>query len=190
MNFVVDGTVAALVAILVQMLLKPLIEVWLKPTAPNHDTVIRATALLLGVALLAVTTLVGGPWPANGNAWLLLFGSGAMSGLVAIGGYHAFTGSATPANAVTVIPPTALPETAAARALQPATPTEHVVTLQLANAPAGKLTLDTSDAHLVTFPNTNATAPPAMPASPNLPPAGASPQSQPPEPAAPAAPPA
>jgi hypothetical protein len=128
MNFVVDGTVAALVAIIVQMLAKPLIEVWLKPTAPNHDTVIRAVALLLGVVLLAVTTLIGGPWPATGNAWLLLFGSGAMSGLAAIGGYHALTGSASPSplagtfvTGETIIAPLAAPA-----------PIEHVLTVKVA----------------------------------------------------------
>ena len=135
MNFVVDGTVAALVAVLVQTLLKPLLELWLKPDAPNHDTVVRALALLLGVALLAVDTLIGGPWPATGNAWLLLIGSGALSGASAVGIYHLLTGSATPANAVTVIPPTKLPEEVLAHVLQqvqpapkvaPSTPEPHV----------------------------------------------------------------
>jgi len=95
-TFVVDGTVAALVAIIVQFLLKPLIEIWLSPAAPRHDTTIRAAALLLGVLLLAVETLIGGPWPATGQAWLLLIGGGALSGLASIGGYHALTGSASP----------------------------------------------------------------------------------------------
>jgi hypothetical protein len=143
MNFAIDGTVAALVAILIQVILKPLIELWLKPDAPNHDTVIRAVALLLGILLLAVTTLVGGPWPATGNAWLLLLGSGAMSGLVAIGAFHTITGSATPANAVTIIPPTSLPETAVARALQPSAPTEHVVTLKLTGAAGQAIAAET-----------------------------------------------
>ena len=134
MNFVVDGTVAALVAVLVQTLFKPLLELWLKPDAPNHDTVVRALALLLGVALLAVDTLIGGPWPATGNAWLLLIGSGALSGASAVGIYHLLTGSATPANAVTVIPPTKLPEEVLAHVLQQAQPApiEHVVTVKVA----------------------------------------------------------
>ena len=100
MTFVVNGTVAALVALLVQVLLKPLIELWLKPEAANHDTVIRATALLLGVALMAVDTLIGGPWPVTGDAWLLLVGSGAISGAAAVGGYHILVSSApVPASA-------------------------------------------------------------------------------------------
>ena len=126
MNFVVDGTVAALVAVLIQTLFKPLLELWLKPDAPNHDTVVRALALLLGVALLAVDTLIGGPWPATGNAWLLLIGSGALSGASAVGIYHLLTGSATPANAVTVIPPTKLPEEVLAHVLQQAQPAPKV----------------------------------------------------------------
>jgi hypothetical protein len=141
MNFVVDGTVAALVAVLIQTLFKPLLEVWLKPDAPNHDTVVRALALLLGVALLAVDTLIGGPWPATGNSWLLLIGSGALSGASAVGIYHLLTGSATPANAVTVIPPTPLPETVSPHVLQ-TPPTEHVVTLKLANATGQAITAE------------------------------------------------
>jgi hypothetical protein len=143
MNFAIDGTVAALVAILIQVILKPLIELWLKPDAPNHDTVIRAVALLLGILLLAVTTLVGGPWPATGNAWLMLLGSGAMSGLVAIGAFHTITGSATPANAVTVIPATALPATPQLQQVQPA-PTEHVVTLKLTGSTGQTITAEPS----------------------------------------------
>jgi hypothetical protein len=139
-TFVVDGTVAALVAVLIQTLFKPLLELWLKSDAPNHDTVVRALALLLGVVLLAVDTLIGGPWPATGNSWLLLIGSGALSGASAVGIYHLLTGSATPANAVTVIPATALPAPVdTAPPVPPAVPapapTQHVVTLQLANAP-------------------------------------------------------
>lgn len=98
MTFVVDGTVAALVTIIIQVLLKPLLEIWLKPDAPNHDTAVRAMALVLGVLLLALDTLIGGPWPATGNAWLLLIGSGALSGVSAVGAYHIFSGSATPAD--------------------------------------------------------------------------------------------
>lgn len=103
MTFVVDGTVAALVAIIVQFLLKPLIEIWLSPDAPRHDTTVRAAALLLGVLLLAVETLIGGPWPATGQAWLLLIGGGALSGLASIGGYHALTGSASPTVTASVV---------------------------------------------------------------------------------------
>jgi len=103
MTFVVDGTVAALVAIIIQVLLKPLLEIWLKPDAPNHDTAVRAMALLLGVLLLALDTLIGGPWPVTGNAWLLLVGSGALSGVSAVGAYHIFSGSASPAVTSSVV---------------------------------------------------------------------------------------
>jgi hypothetical protein len=146
MNFVVDGTVAALVAVLIQTLFKPLLEVWVQPTAPNHDTLVRALALLLGVALMAVDTLIGGPWPATGNSWLLLVGSGALSGASAIGIYHLLTGSATPPGTVSGLPvPIAMAQTIrddstnvkpAPVVIQPAPPTQHVVTLQIAPTPA------------------------------------------------------
>jgi hypothetical protein len=96
LDFPVIGIVAILTGLLLQFLLKPLLELWIKPEAPNHDTVVRAVALLLGVLLTFLDILVGHPLPPDGNAWLLLIGSGAMSGLASIGGYHALTGSANP----------------------------------------------------------------------------------------------
>ena len=108
----------------------------MKPEDTNHNTIIQATALLLGVVLTCVDVLIGHPLPSDGNGYLLLIGSGVMSGLGSIGGYHALTGSATPANAVTVIPPTKLPEEVLAHVLQQVQPApiEHVVTVKVAPA--------------------------------------------------------
>ena len=104
LDFPVIGIVAILSGLILQFFLKPLIELWLKPVAPNHDTVIRAVALLIGVLLTFLDVLVGHPWPVDGNAWLLLIGSGAVSGLASIGGYHAFTGSASPPPPIETLP--------------------------------------------------------------------------------------
>ena len=147
LDFPVIGIVAILTGLLLQFLLKPLIEVWLKPTAPNHDTVIRAVALLLGVALTCLDVLIGHPWPVDGNAWLLLIGSGAVSGLTSIGSYHALTGSATAPGTVSGLPVPIVTTNAltppptnvnfpAHTIPQPAAPTQHVVTLQIAPTPA------------------------------------------------------
>ena len=126
LDFPVIGIVAILTGLIVQFLAKPLIEVWVKPEDTNHNTIIQATALLLGVVLTCVDVLIGHPLPSDGNGYLLLIGSGVMSGLGSIGGYHALTGSATPANAVTVIPPTKLPEEVLAHVLQQAQPAPKV----------------------------------------------------------------
>lgn len=91
-TFVVDPIVAALVALIVQFCLKPLIELWLAPDAPHHDDAVRAAAVLLGVALTLVSALVGAPAPVTGQAWLLLIGGGIGSGLSGIGLYHALSG--------------------------------------------------------------------------------------------------
>ena len=171
LDFPVIGIVAILTGLILQFLAKPLLELWIKPEAPNHDTVIRAVALLLGVLLTFLDVLIGHPLPPDGNGWLLLIGSGAVSGLASIGGYHALTQSATPANAVTVIPATPLPETASANTVPPQVqpaPTQHVVTLQLDNGRGAK---------------------PSPIGTLNLPPAVAAPSPA-PEPAAPAATPA
>lgn len=146
LDFPVIGIVAILTGLILQFLAKPLLELWVKPEAPNHDTVIRAVALLLGVLLTFLDILIGHPLPPDGNGWLLLIGSGAVSGLASIGSYHALTQSATPANAVTVIPATALPSPAdvapvPVQQTQPTvSPTQHVVTLQLDNGQTARPT--------------------------------------------------
>jgi hypothetical protein len=139
-QFALDGLVVVAVFIIISLVVKPILEIWMPPTATAHDPVIRGLAVLIGVVGILLDH--GFPASTDGHSWILLIIGGILSGLSAIGAFHTITGSATPANAVTVIPPTPLPETAVARALQPSAPTEHVVTLKLTGAAGQTITAE------------------------------------------------
>ena len=85
-QFAVDSLVVVAVFILMNLIGKPLVEVWLKPDNANHDVVVRATAVVLGV--IGIYLDHGFPLTTDGHAWLLLTVSGILSGASAIGVYH------------------------------------------------------------------------------------------------------
>lgn len=88
-NLPVDAALVALVAILVQ-LIKPYLELWLKPDAPEHDPTIQAIAVVIAIGLHVLESGV----PIDGPAVVTLLGYGLGTALAAIGGYHILT--ATP----------------------------------------------------------------------------------------------
>jgi hypothetical protein len=171
-QFAVDGLVVVAVFIIMNLIGKPLVEVFLKPDAPSHDVVVRGIAVLLGV--IGIYLDHGFPATADGHALLLLTVGGILSGASAIGVYHVTqSGSASPtplAGTFTVsegvTPP--IDYAALAAALEPVM--ARFVPGLVAPATA-------APEHII------------LPASATLPPAVA-PQSPAPEPAAPAAPPA
>lgn len=86
-----DAVLVALVAIVVQVV-KPVLEIWLAPTNPAHDPVVRLFAMLLGVGLMLLQHGV----PRDGPGWVTVLGYGLGTALAAIGTYHLLTGSASP----------------------------------------------------------------------------------------------
>ena len=170
-QFAVDSLVVVAVFVCVNLVVKPLIEVWIGQTNVAHDPVIRGLAVLLGVVGVFVDHGFPGPG-SGGSAWIGLVLSGILSGLSAIGLFHVastgnlLTGSASPSSDAATPP---IDYAALAAALEPA----------LARLAPGLVV----------------SAPPAperivVPASATIPPAGPPPQSPPPGPAADAAPPA
>ena len=88
-QFAVDALVVVAVYVVVNLVAKPIAEVWLKPDAPAHDPAIRALAVALGVAGVCLDH--GLPPTSSGSAWIGLVVSGILSGLSSVGLYHAAT---------------------------------------------------------------------------------------------------
>jgi uncharacterized membrane protein len=101
-QFAVDSLVVVAVFIIMNLIGKPLIELFLKPDAPSHDVVVRGVAVLLGV--IGIYLDHGFPLTTDGHAWLLLTVGGILSGASAIGVYHVTQSGAA---STTPEPPTA-----------------------------------------------------------------------------------
>jgi len=104
-------------------ILKPLFDVWVKPDAQLHDSLIRVTAVLCGVALLLLTTAASGVALTAQTVALAII-NGVVAGLASIGTYHvAVAGTATfrpaPSSAPSPVAPVAV--VTATTPLDPAT---------------------------------------------------------------------
>jgi len=91
-QFAIDALVVVAVYVIINLVIKPLLEVWLKPDAPAHDPAIRGLAVALGI--LGVFLDHGLPPSSSGAAWIGLVVSGILSGLSSVGLYHAATPAA------------------------------------------------------------------------------------------------
>ena len=80
---------AALVIAILVSLVKPLIELWLPPTAPAHDSVIRLLAVAAGVGGEIIRTAVDSTITLQ-SAWSAA-GTGLMEGVFAVATYHLVT---------------------------------------------------------------------------------------------------
>lgn len=169
-QFALDSLVVVAVFVIVSLVVKPILEVWVKPDATSHDPLVRGLAVLLGVVGILLDH--GFPPSTDGHAWILLIIGGILSGLSAIGAFHTLTGSVTQGG-------NASPVTTAALAAPASVPTAAEL------ASAFSVALEPVLTRLLPAP-----APAAPTPAENLPPAGTPPPSSTPEPAAPAATPA
>lgn len=104
-NLPVDAVLVALVFAVTQ-LVKPYIELVLKPTDPLHDNTIRSFAVLLALGL----RLVEFGLPTDGAGAIALLGYGLGTGLTAVGAYGLLRGTPVaqlrPPTPPLVVPPT------------------------------------------------------------------------------------
>src|SRR6185437_11457342 len=85
-QFAVDSPVVVAVFVIINLVFKPIIEVWIGQDNVAHDPLIRGLAVLLGV--IGVFVDHGFPSVASGGAWIGLILSGILSGLSSIGLFH------------------------------------------------------------------------------------------------------
>lgn len=71
--------------------IKNLIEVWMKPGTPMHDSTVQMVAIVLGAAAYVIHAATLSPLVAT-TFWEAA-GGGATAGLVAIASYHVTTAS-------------------------------------------------------------------------------------------------
>jgi len=90
--FAVSLAAATLFITLVVSLAKPLIEAKLAPTAPLHDAVLRLFAVLVGIVLVVLATLVGSAHPGTTDVFKGVI-NGVIAGVLAMGSYSAVTTS-------------------------------------------------------------------------------------------------
>ena len=89
-GFLRDPLVGALVVAIAVSLVKPILEVWLLPTNPVHDAVVRLMAIVFGILLWFWASLAVGTHFSSGLCMLSII-NGAVIGIAAIGSYHALT---------------------------------------------------------------------------------------------------
>ena len=118
--FALDALVVLAIYVIVNLVVKPVAEIWLKPEMPAHDPAIRALAVGLGVA--GVFLDHGLPPTSSGSAWIGLVVSGILSGLSSVGLYHA-AAPALRAGATPLLPLQGWTTSAAARIVDPQSPT-------------------------------------------------------------------